>query len=218
MSDSSMAIQRYVAAGNLRQIDSPETDLIIDEQRRTQLQRRLAGLREQWVGLPSPQTTNPSDFRAAVQVREEKAYQRERDERFNGKDIPRPTFQNTTINNAAQQVYKAHDFVTGLPSPGGLGAILLAIIILFLVLIPATGKGETRLLLLWDVLLGRKAISDPSQVAPAENVEGRQPLPGEHPKPTTSNPDPARTTGQVTLTTSSDTGPSDPFDIFLGVS
>lgn len=166
MSDTSMALARYVAAGNLRDIDSPQTTIVLEEKRKQQLQKRLAGVRETIIDVP-PASSNPRDFRAAIQYREDRAYERELDERQNGRDIPRLEFQNPALNKAAKQVYKAHDFVTGLPSPGGLGAIILAIVILFLVLIPATGRGETRALLLWEVFLGRKAIYDASHAAPA---------------------------------------------------
>ena len=172
MSDTSMALQRYVAAGNLRDIDSPQTTIVIEEKRRQQLQKRLAGVRDRFAGVPDASTTNPRDFRAALQYREDRDYQRDLDERQNGKDIPRLEFQNPALNNAAKQVYKAHDFVTSLPHPGGLGAIILVIVVLFLILIPATGRGETRGLLLWEVFLGRKAIYDPSQAAPATGNAG----------------------------------------------
>lgn len=51
--------------------------------------------------------------------------------------------------------------VKNLPAPGGIGMMLLAIVLLLLILVPVGNLNETRLMLLWDVLRGDKALPLP---------------------------------------------------------
>lgn len=48
-----------------------------------------------------------------------------------------------------------------IPSPGGIGALLVILLTLVLVLIPVGGMGETRLNLLYDVLRGARGLPLP---------------------------------------------------------
>lgn len=165
MADADRAIiEEYVLSGNLRESDTKA--LALSPPRQAELRARLGNLREggKVAGvLPAPDS-DPGDFRAAVQEREEAAALIQQ----KGKETPR-------INADKQPqkaIYFANDFVAGLPSPGGLGGLLLFILLFFFILIPATSAGETRTLLLWDVLLGRKQITDPGSTPVVDASSG----------------------------------------------
>lgn len=158
MADARNELALYVAGGNLRNHEQAATDIALQQDRLAALRGRLGRWRED-VGqtIVTPEA-NPADFRAALEAADERAYQRSLTEQ--GRDIPRIEPQNPTAAKILNRVYQAHDTVVGLPTPSGLGTIILIIVVLFLILIPATGRGETRALLLWDVLLGRKQLPD----------------------------------------------------------
>jgi hypothetical protein len=154
--DDRNLIEEYVVSGNMRD-DSKA--LTIDPSRQAELRARLQNLREgaQAGGLPAlPADSNPSDFRAAVEERERQAEIIQ----TRGKDTPRVNADKQPM----KAIYFVNDAVAALPSPGGLGGLLLAILVFFFILIPATSAGETRALLLWEVLLGQKQINDPASV------------------------------------------------------
>lgn len=164
MADARNELALYVAGGNMRAATDPDVQIAIQKERVAVLGNRLAQWRENMGRVTVTPEAAPADFQAAIDAADERAYQRSLTEQ--GRDIPRLDPKNPTAAKVANYVYRAHDTVAGLPHPGGLGAILLIIAFLWLVLIPATGKGETRLLLLWDVLLGRKQMPG-SSPAPA---------------------------------------------------
>lgn len=145
------AIAEFVVQGNLRDVQASDK---LPDARRSELQARLANLREATAEIPDASTADVSDFRAAVAEREEQAKQIS----IAGKDVPRWN----TNNPVMKQVYRAHDAVAGLPVPGGIGVMVLVIALFFFILIPATTTGETRALLLWEVLLGKKQVTDSS--------------------------------------------------------
>lgn len=149
-------LEEYVLSGNLRSTDKA---LTVDPGRQAELRARMANLREAGTstGLALPSATDdPSDFRAAVAEREAAAELIQ----TRGKDTPRVNADKQPMKG----IYLVNDSVAKLPVPGGLGAMLLVILLFFFILIPATSAGETRALLLWEVLLGRKQILDPASM------------------------------------------------------
>lgn len=139
----------FVAGGNLR--DAEPSPKIPADRVKLIKQRQEAIL--QGKGTPAAGDT-PSDFRSAVAEKEQEADERERKSR--GADIPgRNRFANHPV---LKHIYRAHDAISSLPAPGGLAAMIVAIFILWLFLIPVTSKGETRANLLWDVLMGTKTL------------------------------------------------------------
>lgn len=154
MADARTELALYVAGGNMRESNTPETHIAIQKERLALLGSRLGRWRETMGQTIVTPESAPADFQAALDAADERAYQRSLSEQ--GRDIPRLDPQNPTAAKVTNAIYKAHDTVAALPHPGGLALLILLIAGLWLVLIPATGKGETRLLLLWDVLLGRK--------------------------------------------------------------
>jgi len=165
MAEARQELALYVAGGNLRNHEQAAQDIQIQQDRLAALRGRLGRWRED-VGqtIVTPEAS-PADFRAALASADERAYQRSLTEQ--GRDIPRLEPQNPTAAKVLNRVYQAHDTVVGLPTPAGLGTLILIIVVLFLILIPATGRGETRTLLLWDVLLGKKQMPGTTQTAPA---------------------------------------------------
>ena len=135
----------FVAGGNMR---NAEPTPAMDADKKTELQQRLAALRE--GGKVVPADSAPSDFRDAI-IQRETAANAKAQERL---DVPRWNADNPVM----KQVYRAHDAVANIPAPGGIGVILLIIFIFFLVLVPITTGGPTRTLLLWDVLLGKQGL------------------------------------------------------------
>lgn len=78
--------------------------------------------------------------------------------------------------------------ISNLPTPGGIGALVLILIVLLFVIVPVNGN-KTRLGLLWDVSLGQaKLPKTGSGSGPIPDAEG-----GTGSGPT---PDPAQPTGQ----------------------
>lgn len=149
-------LEEYILSGNLRSSDKA---LTVDPSRQAELRARIANLREGGAStaLATPLATDdPGDFRAAVEERERAAELIQ----TRGKDTPRVNADKQPM----KAIYLVNDSVAKLPAPGGLGALLLTIVIFFFILIPATSKGETRALLLWEVLLGRKQILDPARI------------------------------------------------------
>lgn len=141
-------IAQFVEQGNVRHADAA-VDLA--SARVSELAARLDDLQAANTPIPDAEAA-PADFAAAVQAREKAA----KEIKVAGRDVPRWNAQNPIM----QRVYGAHDAITDLPAPGGLGALLIIIAILFFVLISATAQGETRTLLLWEVLLGKKRLPD----------------------------------------------------------
>lgn len=152
--DARQTLRSFVEGGNLHDADFQP----IPPERAVALRGRLDAVRAD-TRMPSP-TAAPSDFQAALRDREAAAEEAKAVSR--GADIPRPHADKPGF----KQFYKAHDFVATLPAPGGLGIILLTIGVFFLIIIPATSKGETRALLLWDVLLGRKKVQEGTALPP----------------------------------------------------
>lgn len=164
MADARNELALYVAGGNLRNQDQAAQDIAIQKERLALLRGRLGQWRENLGStIVTPEST-PADFRASLEAADQRAYERSLAEQ--GRDVPRLEVQNPTAQKMLNRVYQAHDTVVSLPTPGGLGTLILIIVVLFLILIPATGRGETRALLLWDVLLGRKQMPG-STPAPA---------------------------------------------------
>jgi hypothetical protein len=145
--DDQETLAMFVAGGTMRDADPTQK---MPPEKLAAIKARLEALRE-GEDLPAP-TAAPSDFRAAIEDKEQKVAAQEAAAR--GKDVPRWKEDAPVM----KPVYHAVDTVTGLPAPGGLGVIILIIAIFFLILIPASTAGETRMLLLWEVLLGRKEI------------------------------------------------------------
>lgn len=168
MADARTELALYVAGGNMREVDTPEAHMAIQKERLALLGSRLGKWRETMGQTIVTPEAAPADFQAALDAADERAYQRSLTEQ--GRDVPRLDPKNPTAAKVLNRVYQAHDTVAALPHPGGLAAIILLIALLWLVLIPATGKGETRLLLLWDVLLGRKQMPNTSP-APATDSQ-----------------------------------------------
>lgn len=164
MADSRQELALYVAGGSLRNQDQAAQDIQLQQDRIAALRGRLGRWREDIAGTVVTPEAAPADFRAALEDADERAYQRSLTEQ--GRDIPRLTPRNPLAAKALNRVYQAHDTVTSLPTPAGIGVLILFIVVLFLILIPATARGETRMLLLWDVLLGRKTMPG-STPAPA---------------------------------------------------
>jgi len=154
--DDRNVLEEYVLSGNLRDASKP---LTVDPGRQAELRARMANLREAGnsTALTTPDASaDPGDFRAAVQEREAAAELIQ----TRGKDTPRVNADTQPM----KAIYLVNDSVAALPVPGGLGALLLVILVFFFILIPATSKGETRALLLWEVLLGRRQILDPASI------------------------------------------------------
>lgn len=157
-------IESYVLDGNLRDASKA---LVVDPGRQAELRARMANLREggQVAALPAPEAdSNPGDFRAAIEERERAAELIQ----TRGKDTPRVNADKQPM----KAIYLVNDSVAALPAPGGLGALLLVILLFFFILIPATSAGETRALLLWEVLLGRKQILDPASIPTVDAGSG----------------------------------------------
>ena len=154
------AIAEFVARGNVREA---QASVALDQDRVSELQARLADLQDAATPIPDAEA-NPADFAAAVAEREAAA----KEIQVHGRNVPRWNADHPIM----QRVYGAHDAVAGLPAPGGLGAILAIIAVLFFVLIGATAQGETRTLLLWDVLLGKKRVPLPDELALDQVVGG----------------------------------------------
>lgn len=114
------------------------------------LQDRLHKL-QQVPGETPAATDDPGQFATAVRDREAEAQKRD-DE---GEPIPRWNEDKPVI----KQAYAAHDALVQLPHPGGIGVLVLVLALFFVILIPATTAGETRGLLLWEVLLGKKQLT-----------------------------------------------------------
>lgn len=151
----------FVAGGNMRDADAPS----MTPERAKELQERVTALRAGTAPLAASDA--PGDFRAAIQKREQEAATKAAASR--GADIPRKWESNPIINH----VYRAHDAIASLPAPGGLAAVIVAIIVLFFLVVPATSAGETRALLLWEVLLGKKQVptDTTSANAPGSGLE-----------------------------------------------
>lgn len=150
--DDRALIAEYVLSGNLRESDTKA--LTIRPERMAELRARLGNFREGGATVIPEPTANPSDFRAAIEAREGEI----REEDKTGKPTPRWRADQQPM----KAIYIVNDSVSKLPTPAGLGGLLLGILALFFILIPATSDGETRALLLWEVLLGKKQINDPS--------------------------------------------------------
>lgn len=145
--DARETLAMFVAGGNMRDAEPSPT---MDAETVKTLQMRLDSLRN---GATLPEATAaPSDFRAGIAAREAQVAAAEAASR--GADVPRWHADHPVM----KQVYRAHDAISSLPAPGGLGGIIFVIFLFFLILIPITSKGETRTLLLWEVLLGQKEV------------------------------------------------------------
>lgn len=175
--DARSQLTRFIATGSQAKSGAiTNMSSAIDPAHKRTLRDKIKKLQDEHdIVHPDSQ---PGDFRNALQTREKKVASK------HGKDIPRPYSQNHYV----QHVYKAHDAIVALPHPGGLGMLILLIVLFFLILIPATSSGETRTLLLWDVLLGRKHVhqSDTSRASPpreptptVDPVRPRPPIPRE---------------------------------------
>jgi len=141
-----------------------DTTQPLSDERAKELREQLQRLSEAG-GEPLSGTDDPTEFQEALAEREERA----KDISLHGKDVPRWREDSRVM----KPVYRAHDVVVSLPQPGGIGVLILALVILFLVLIPATTQGETRTLLLWEVLLGKKQVDDPNAPQiPVANADG----------------------------------------------
>jgi hypothetical protein len=167
----------YVASGNTRVVDSALSHL--SGKNRGEIEKKFAEIRQNRTslvtafresGTPPPQASSePGDFRAALTENNQVAY--ERDLKRRGIEVRQPDTNNKLLKTVPalarllESFYKGQTAVKSLPSPGGLGLILLVILAFFLILVPATSAGETRALLLWDVLLGKKVIT--KDTAPA---------------------------------------------------
>ena len=150
--DNRQALVRFIGGGSERKSDLViDASAFIDAGRRKQLQERLRDLQAEHNIVDAD--SDPSEFRHAIAEREAAVAAKP-----SGHDVPRWQADTPIMKS----IYGAHDAITTLPHPGGLGMLILAIVLLFLILIPATGNGETRTLLLWDVLLGRKQIDQAS--------------------------------------------------------
>ncbi len=143
--DNRETLAMFVAGGNLRNVEPTPA---MDPQVKRDILQRLQMLRE--GGPITPDDAAPSDFREALSTREALAHAKAR-ERW---DVPRWHADNALM----KQVYRAHDTMASMPTPAGIGVILLIILVFFLVLIPVSTGGPTRMLLLWDVLLGSKKL------------------------------------------------------------
>ena len=141
-------IASYVATGSLRPSDNAAVALL--PERQIELTQRLETVRA--GGSPPSAEDDPTEFALAIREREEQA--RLERESNRGADVPRWNQDNSIMRG----IYTAHDTIVSLPAPGGLGLLILVIVLFFLILIPATSSGETRSLLLWEVLLGKKEI------------------------------------------------------------
>jgi hypothetical protein len=137
----------FVAGGNMRDAEPSPT---MDKDKLQDVQQRLADLNA--GKKPIPANGAPSDFRAGVAAREAAAAAAEAKKR--GADVPRWNENHPVM----KPIYKVHDAIASMPAPGGIAAILLAIFVLFVVLIPTTTSGETRALMLWEVLMGKKEV------------------------------------------------------------
>lgn len=135
----------FVETGNVRDTEFEP----IPQERALALRERLETIRADGV---IDATGNPGDFAAALRDREAENEQAKNISR--GKDVPRLMEEKPGF----KQFYRAHDVISTLPAPGGLGLILLAILLFWMLILPATTNGETRTLLLWDVLLGKKKL------------------------------------------------------------
>lgn len=153
----------FVAGGNMREADAPT----MSPDRAKELGERVKAVQSGTARL-DPQMA-PSDFRAAVQQREQEAATKAAASR--GADIPR-RFENHPIG---KRIYQAHDAIASLPAPGGLAALLVAVVVLFFLLIPATSSGETRALLLWEVILGQKQIPNTPEITGATDTSATGP-------------------------------------------
>lgn len=149
--ESRAAIQAYIA-GDTPSVAPPGEGVT--------LPREVAALRRSVRDLasaddapmPAPDA-NPDQFQAAIKQREASVRKKDKE----GRDIPRKGESSPWL----RPVYKVHDALIKLPTPGGAGLLVLAILVLFLILIPATSAGETRALLFWEVILGKKRVYDP---------------------------------------------------------
>lgn len=54
----------------------------------------------------------------------------------------------------------ARDWLSALPTPGGIGMLLLALLFFMLVIIPVNANGDTRLKLLWKTITGQTYLAD----------------------------------------------------------
>jgi hypothetical protein len=150
MADNWATIREYVAGA---QVTVAPADAVQPAPRAIKaIRQRQANLAAAAAGPAPSAAANPADFAAAVQARE--ASVREKDAQ--GQDIPRKYESIDWL----KPVYKAHDALVSLPRPGGIGVLVAVLAVFFIILIPATSAGETRALLLWDVLLGKKRVYD----------------------------------------------------------
>jgi len=150
--DDRALIAEYVLSGNLRESDTKA--LAIRPERMAELRARLGNFREGGATIIPEPSAEPGDFRAAVTAREDEIDEEDK----TGKPTPRWKADQQPM----KAIYIVNDGVSKLPTPAGLGGLLLGILALFFILIPATSAGETRALLLWEVLLGKKQINDPN--------------------------------------------------------
>lgn len=153
MADEDRAlIAEYVLSGNMREADTKA--LTLAPSRQAELRARLGNFREGGATVIPEPNAEPGDFRAAIAAREDEIAEEDK----TGKPTPRWNQDKQPM----KAIYIVNDGVSKLPTPAGLGMLLLGILALFFILIPATSDGETRALLLWEVLLGKKQINDPS--------------------------------------------------------
>lgn len=67
----------------------------------------------------------------------------------------------TWVGRATEWGRQTQNRLAHLPTPGGLGAMFLLLLVLLLVLVPVGNTTQTRLQLMWQVLLGQEALPLP---------------------------------------------------------
>lgn len=99
---------------------------------------------------------------------------------------PPPGLQ-SIMSVLAHNTAKASDWLASRPTPGGIGAMLIAIFFFLWVIIPVNSQGYTRAYLLWLTLTGRTTLQGAQTLQPSEGPS--LPLPtGLPPFPTVTLP------------------------------
>lgn len=85
---------------------------------------------------------------------------KEKEEASEDEAIIQPAFQapksiTDTVEGASRTADTVGGWLKGLPTPGGIGAILLTLLFFVWVIVPVNEKGDTRFRMLWGVLTGQ---------------------------------------------------------------
>lgn len=176
------------ASGSPRQMNAADVADIDAFLERRKLARKRKSKAQQTLGTPVPGDNDGLDD---VQAPPPPGVEEDEGEGTPTKrgvpQVTPPPGVQSIMSVLAHNTARASDWVASRPTPGGIGAMLIAIFFFLWVLIPVNPQGYTRAYLLWLTLTGRTTLTGAKTLQPSEGPS--LPLPsGFPPLPTVTLP------------------------------